>query len=63
MLIDTAKCANGCRALRGRLRQGERLNLQTKPRRGRGEVNQQRAIWIRKVKVRDNLTVVSPACR
>ena len=57
MLIDTTKCADGCRACVDACDRENGLSLQSKP---EGEDarhwDQQRAIWIRKVKVRDNLT-------
>jgi molybdopterin-containing oxidoreductase family iron-sulfur binding subunit len=57
MLIDTTKCADGCRACVDACDQENGLNLQAKP---EGEDarkwDQQRSVWIRKVKVRDNLT-------
>ena len=57
MLIDTTKCADGCRACVDACDQENGLNLQTRP---EGEDakkwDEQRAVWIRKVKVRDNLT-------
>ena len=57
MLIDTTKCADGCRACVDACDQENGLTLQSKP---EGEDarkwDQQRSVWIRKVKVRDNLT-------
>jgi molybdopterin-containing oxidoreductase family iron-sulfur binding subunit len=57
MLIDTSKCANGCNACVEACDKENGLNLQTKPEgEDAAKWDQQRAIWIRKVKVRDNLT-------
>ena len=57
MLIDTTKCADGCRACVDACDQENGLSLQSRP---EGEDakkwDEQRAVWIRKVKVRDNLT-------
>jgi molybdopterin-containing oxidoreductase family iron-sulfur binding subunit len=57
MLIDTTKCADGCRACVDACDKENGLDLQTRP---EGEDakkwDEQRAVWIRKVKVRDNLT-------
>ncbi len=57
MLIDTAKCANGCTECVDACDRENGLNLQEKP---EGESAQkwdkQRAVWIRKVKLQDNLT-------
>lgn len=57
MLIDTAKCADGCTACVEACDRENGLNLQAKP---EGESakkwDKQRAVWIRKVKVQDNLT-------
>jgi len=57
MLIDTSKCANGCNACVEACDKENGLNLQTKPEGAdAARWDQQRAIWIRKVKVRDNLS-------
>ena len=57
MLIDTTKCADGCRACVDACDHENGLSLQSRP---EGEDakkwDEQRAVWIRKVKVRDNLT-------
>jgi tetrathionate reductase subunit B len=57
MLVDTTKCADGCRACVDACDRENGLTLQSKP---EGEDarkwDQQRSVWIRKVKVRDNLT-------
>jgi len=57
MLIDTAKCADGCDACVKACNAENGLNLQTKPD-GSDEAkwDGQVAKWIRKVKVQDNLT-------
>ncbi len=57
MLIDTAKCAEGCIACVVACDRENGLTLQTKPK-GQDEEkwDQQRAVWIRKVKLQDNLT-------
>jgi len=57
MLIDTNKCANGCNACIEACDKENGLNLQSRPEgEDAAKWDQQRAIWIRKVKVRDNLT-------
>lgn len=57
MLIDTNKCADGCRACVDACEKENGLDLQTKPAGHDAERwNQQRSVWIRKVKVRDNLS-------
>ena len=57
MLIDTNKCANGCSACVEACDKENGLNLQSKPEgEDAAKWDQQRAIWIRKVKVRDNLS-------
>jgi molybdopterin-containing oxidoreductase family iron-sulfur binding subunit len=57
MLIDTAKCADGCTACVQACDRENGLDLQRKPE-GASESawDGQRSKWIRKVKVRDNLT-------
>jgi molybdopterin-containing oxidoreductase family iron-sulfur binding subunit len=57
MLIDTTKCADGCRACVDACDRENGLTLQSKPEdEDARKWDQQRAIWIRQVKVRDNLT-------
>jgi molybdopterin-containing oxidoreductase family iron-sulfur binding subunit len=57
MLIDTNKCADGCRACVDACDKENGLDLQAKPAGHDAERwNQQRSVWIRKVKVRDNLS-------
>lgn len=57
MLIDTARCAEGCTECVSACERENGLDLQVKP---EGESEEkwdlQRAVWIRKVKVQDNLT-------
>jgi tetrathionate reductase subunit B len=57
MLIDTGKCADGCTACVTACDQENGLDLQQKP---EGESQEkwerQKSVWIRKVKVRDDLT-------
>lgn len=57
MLIDTSKCADGCTACVSACEEENGLDLQTKPE-GASEAKweMQRAVWIRKAKLRDNLT-------
>ncbi|KAA6185971.1 4Fe-4S dicluster domain-containing protein [Thiohalocapsa marina] len=57
LLIDTAKCADGCRACVEACEQENGLNLQTRPE-GADPLKweDQRAVWIRKVKVQDNIS-------
>ncbi len=57
MLIDTAKCADGCSACVDACDKENGLDLQVKPH-GASEAmwDRQRAVWIRKVQVQDNLT-------
>ncbi|MEA3277940.1 MAG: 4Fe-4S dicluster domain-containing protein [Pseudomonadota bacterium] len=57
MLIDTAKCADGCDACVKACDDENGLNLQIKPE-GEGDAkwDQQVAKWIRKVKLQDNAT-------
>jgi tetrathionate reductase subunit B len=57
MLIDTAKCADGCTACVEACDRENGLNLQVKPEGASAKKwEKQRAVWIRKVKVQDNLT-------
>lgn len=57
MLIDTTKCADGCRACVDACDRENGLDLQTKPEGADARKwDQQRAVWIRQVKVRDNMT-------
>ncbi len=57
MLIDTAKCAEGCTACVEACNKENGLDLQAKPE-GEPETkwDRQRAVWIRKVKLQDNLS-------
>ena len=57
MLIDTAKCADGCSACVTACDRENGLNLQSVPL-GDDELKwqNQRAVWIRKVKLQDNMT-------
>jgi tetrathionate reductase subunit B len=57
MLIDAAKCANGCSACVSACDKENGLNLQVKPK-GEDEAkwDRQRSVWIRKVKLQDDLT-------
>jgi tetrathionate reductase subunit B len=57
MLIDTARCADGCTECVTACDRENGLDLQVKPE-GESEEkwNLQRSVWIRKVKVQDNLT-------
>ena len=57
MLIDTAKCADGCSACVTACDEENGLNLQQKPE-GESEEKweRQKSVWIRKVRVRDNLS-------
>jgi len=59
MLIDTARCADGCSACVDACDQENGLNLQAEPL-GDDEAKwqNQRATWIRKVKLQDNATGV-----
>jgi molybdopterin-containing oxidoreductase family iron-sulfur binding subunit len=59
MLIDTAKCADGCTACVDACDQENGLNLQSEPL-GDDEAKwqNQRATWIRKVRVQDNTSGV-----
>ena len=57
MLIDTAKCANGCTACVQACDRENGLDLQIKPEGASEKMwDRQRAVWIRKVQVQDNLT-------
>jgi tetrathionate reductase subunit B len=57
LLIDTAKCADGCRACVDACEAENGLDQQTKPpSQDEDEWAHQRAAWIRKVKVQDNQT-------
>ena len=57
MLIDTTKCADGCRACVDACDQENGLTQQAMPKGADAAAWEgQRAIWIRRVKVRDNLT-------
>ena len=57
MLIDTTKCADGCSACVDACNQENGLDAQRKPE-GLSEEKwaRQKSVWIRKVKVQDNLT-------
>jgi tetrathionate reductase subunit B len=57
MLIDTARCADGCTECVTACDRENGLDLQVKPE-GESEEkwNLQRSVWIRKVKLQDNLT-------
>ena len=57
MLIDTAKCAEGCTECVTACDHENGLDLQVKPE-GQSEAkwDMQKAVWIRKVKVQDNLS-------
>lgn len=57
ILVDTSKCADGCTACVEACDQENGLNLQSQPL-GDDELKwqNQRATWIRKVKLQDNLT-------
>ncbi|MCF7982945.1 MAG: 4Fe-4S dicluster domain-containing protein [Thiohalocapsa sp.] len=57
MLIDTSKCADGCSACVSACDRENGLNLQSKPL-GDDPLkwDNQRAVWIRKVKLQDNTT-------
>jgi len=57
MLIDTAKCADGCTACVQACDRENGLDLQIKPEGASEQMwDRQRAVWIRKVQVQDNLT-------
>jgi molybdopterin-containing oxidoreductase family iron-sulfur binding subunit len=57
MLIDTSKCVDGCTACISACDQENGLNLQIKPDgESEGKWDRQKAVWIRKVQVQDNLT-------
>jgi molybdopterin-containing oxidoreductase family iron-sulfur binding subunit len=57
LLIDTTKCADGCRACVDACDAENGLNLQVKPE-GQSEAQweRQKSVWIRKVQLQDNLT-------
>ncbi len=57
LLVDTAKCADGCSACVDACNQENGLNLQDKPE-GLSEPkwDSQKALWIRKIKLQDNQT-------
>jgi molybdopterin-containing oxidoreductase family iron-sulfur binding subunit len=57
LLIDTAKCADGCTACVDACDQENGLNLQERPE-GQSDAKwaQQRSVWIRKAKLQDNQT-------
>lgn len=57
MLVDSGKCADGCTACVEACDRENGLNLQSEPL-GEDELKwqNQRAVWIRKVKLQDNLT-------
>lgn len=57
MLIDTNKCADGCRACVDACDKENGLDLQVKPE-GQSEAkwDTQKSVWIRKVKLQDNLS-------
>jgi len=57
MLIDTAKCADGCSACVSACELENGLDMQEKPEGHSAEKwDMQRAVWIRKVKLQDDLT-------
>ena len=57
MLVDTAKCADGCTACVDACDRENGLNLQSKPLGDdKAKWQNQRAIWIRKVKLQDNVS-------
>jgi tetrathionate reductase subunit B len=57
MLIDTARCADGCTECVSACDRENGLNLQEAPEGESGKKwDMQRAVWIRKVKLQDNLT-------
>jgi len=57
MLIDTSKCADGCSACVSACELENGLDLQEKPEGHSAEKwDMQRAVWIRKVKLQDDLT-------
>ena len=57
MLIDTSKCADGCSACVSACDHENGLDLQAKPEGASAERwDLQRAVWIRKVKLQDNLS-------
>ena len=57
LLIDTTKCAEGCRACVDACDHENGLDLQQSPEaQSEAEWDNQKAVWIRKVKLQDNLT-------
>ena len=57
MLVDTTKCADGCRACVEACDRENGLDLQSRPEGADARAwDGQRSVWIRQVKVRDNLT-------
>jgi len=57
LAIDTAKCAEGCSACIDACDRENGLDLQTKPKPlSESKWDQQKAVWIRKVKLQDNQT-------
>ncbi len=57
MFVDTAKCASGCTACVDACDQENGLGLQAKPRgEDKAKWQNQRAVWIRKVKLQDKAT-------
>ena len=57
LLIDTSKCAEGCRACVDACDRENGLDLQTRPAGQSGRAwADQKAVWIRKVKLADDLT-------
>ncbi len=57
MLVDTSKCADGCRACVEACERENGLDLQTKPEGlSENKWQHQKAVWIRKVQLQDNLT-------
>jgi molybdopterin-containing oxidoreductase family iron-sulfur binding subunit len=57
LLVDTAKCADGCRACVDACDRENGLDLQTRPE-GQSDAkwDAQKSVWIRKVQLQDNLT-------
>lgn len=57
LLVDTAKCADGCSACLDACDQENGLNLQNKPEDlSESKWDSQKALWIRKIKLQDNQT-------
>ena len=57
LLIDTTRCADGCTACVDACDQENGLDLQTRPEsQSEAQWDLQKAVWIRKVKLQDNLT-------